>query len=123
MDEKTAISPRWGSTTKLLVGLVIVGIIAFLIYRFSSLISPLLLIFIIAYLFHPLTGLIANSFGISWKAAVNILYAVIFLILIGLITLGGIGLVQQIQSLIARFKLLLPSCPHFLKICRGRSSS
>ena len=92
MEEKIVpSSPRWGTTTKLLVGLVIIGIIAFLIFRFASLISPLLLIFIIAYLFHPLTALIANGLNISWKAAVNILYAIIFLILIGLLTVGGIG--------------------------------
>ena len=73
MEEKLVSSPRWSSTTKLLVGLVIIGIIAFLMSRFGSLIPPLLMIFIIAYLFHPLTALIANGLGISWKAAVNIL--------------------------------------------------
>ncbi len=74
MEEPIIKSPQWGSTTKLLVGLVIIGSIAFLINRFGNLISPLLMIFIIAYLFHPLTALIANGLGISWKAAVNILY-------------------------------------------------
>ena len=56
MEEPIEKSPRWGSTTKLLVGLVIIGFIAFLIYRFASLISPLLMIFIFAYLFHPIGG-------------------------------------------------------------------
>src|ERR1041385_9022628 len=102
MEEPIVKSPRWGSTTKLLVGLVIIGFLAFLIYRFGHLISALLMIFIIAYLFHPLTALIANGLGISWKAAVNILYAIIFLCLIGLLTVGGIGLVQQVQNLIGQ---------------------
>src|SRR5512138_192145 len=99
MDEiRSASSPRWSSTTKLLVGLVIIGIFAFLLIRFQNLISPLLLIFIIAYLFHPLAALIANSLGVSWRAAVNILYLTILLSVIGILTVGGIGLVQQVQS-------------------------
>lgn len=115
MKENTTVSPRWGPTTKLLVGLVIVGIVAFLIARFASLISPLLLIFIIAYLFHPLTGLMANNLGISWKAAVNILYIIIFLSLIGLLTVGGIGLVQQVQSLITQVQAIVTDLPSLLR--------
>ena len=112
MEEKLVSSPRWSSTTKLLVGLVIIGIIAFLMSRFGSLIPPLLMIFIIAYLFHPLTALIANGLGISWKAAVNILYVLVFILLIGLLTLGGIGVIQQVQSLINQLQtiVLLSKC-------------
>lgn len=120
MNEKAATSPRWSTTTKLLVGLVIIGIIAFFFYRFASLISPLLLIFIIAYLFHPLTALIANGLNISWKAAVNILYAIIFLILIGLLTLGGIGLVQQVQSLITQVQTIVNNLPGLLEDLAGQ---
>ena len=101
--------------TKLLVGFVFIGIVAFLINRFQSLISPLLLIFIIAYLFHPLTAMIANNLRISWKAAVNILYLVIFVLLIGLLTVGGIGLVQQVQSLITQVQDIVTNLPSLLE--------
>ena len=47
MEEKPLMSPRWSSTTKLLVGLVMIGIIAFLLAHFQNLIPPLLLILII----------------------------------------------------------------------------
>lgn len=120
MDEQIVNSPRWSSTTKLLVGLVIIGLIAFLIYRFQSLISPLLMIFIIAYLFHPLTAVIANGLGISWKAAVNILYVLIFLLLIGLLTVGGIGLVQQVQSLIIQVQAIVADLPELLENLSGQ---
>jgi predicted PurR-regulated permease PerM len=120
MEEPIAKSPRWGSTTKLLVGLVIIGIVAFLVDRFQSLISPLLMIFIIAYLFHPLTAAIANGLGIPWKAAVNILYIVIFLILIGLLTVGGIGLVQQIQNLIGQVQTIITELPNWLQDLSGK---
>lgn len=120
MEEKLPTSPRWSSTTKLLVGLVLVGLIAFLIYRFESLIPPLLLIFIIAYLFHPLTASIANNLRISWKAAVNILYLVILVLLIGLFTVGGIGLIQQVQSLIHQVQTIVADLPNLLEQLSGQ---
>lgn len=120
MEEKLVSSPRWSSTTKLLVGLVLIGIIAFLMNRFGSLIPPLLMIFIIAYLFHPMTGLMANGLGISWKAAVNILYLVILISLIGLLTLGGIGLVQQVQSLITQVQTIIADLPRLLEDLSGQ---
>jgi predicted PurR-regulated permease PerM len=108
-------SPRWSSTTKLLVGLVIIGIVAFLLIRFQNLISPLLLIFIIAYLFHPLAALIANKLGLSWRAAVNILYLTILICIIGLLTVGGIGLVQQVQSLIIQIQAIINNIPAMIE--------
>ena len=120
MEETSNTSPRWGSTTKLLVGLVLVGIVAFFIFRFASLISPLLLIFIIAYLLHPLTASIANGLKISWKAAVNIVYAVILLSFIGLLTAGGIGLVQQVQSLIKQVQTIVSDLPSLLQTLSGQ---
>ncbi len=120
MDEQTTSSPRWGSTTKLLVGLILVGIVAFFIYRFASLISPLLLIFIIAYLLHPMTAWIANTLKISWKMAVNIVYALILLIFIGLLTVGGIGLVQQVQSLIKQVQTIIANLPTLLENLSGQ---
>src|SRR5215475_13131468 len=89
-------SPRWSSTTKLLVGLVIVGIVAFLFFRFTSLITPLLIVFILAYVLHPVTTWLSRGLNISWKAGVNILYFLILILLIGLLTLGGVGLVAQV---------------------------
>ncbi len=76
-------SPRWSATTKLLVGLVLVGIVAFLFIRFTSLITPLLMVFILAYLLHPVATAIARGLRISWKAAVNILYLIILILILG----------------------------------------
>ncbi len=74
MAQNLFTSPRWSSTTKLLAGLILIGIIAFLLHRFSSLIPPLLLILIVIYLLHPVTAAISNALQISWKVSVNILY-------------------------------------------------
>jgi|KBSSwiStaDraftv2_1062776.scaffolds.fasta_scaffold16439_8 predicted PurR-regulated permease PerM len=113
-------SPRWSSTTKLLMGLIIVGIVAFLFIRFTSLITPLLIVFILAYLLHPLITVLSRSLNISWKAAVNVLFFVILVLLIGLLTLGGVGLVTQVQSLIQLVQAIVADLPQYIQNLAGQ---
>jgi predicted PurR-regulated permease PerM len=107
-------SPTWSSTTKLLIGLVVVGIATFLLYRFSNLIPPLLMIFVLVYLLHPVNAAISRGLRLSWKVSVNILYLIILLILIGLLTLGGFGLIGQIQNLIKSVQDILTNLPTYV---------
>ncbi|HSL47362.1 MAG TPA: AI-2E family transporter [Anaerolineales bacterium] len=113
-------SPRWSSTTKLLMGLVFVGIVAFLLIRFTSLITPLLMVFIVAYLLHPVATLMSRGFRISWQASINILYFGILLLLIGLLTLGGVGLVAQVQSLITQIQTIVNDLPTYIQSLSGQ---
>ena len=114
MAQKTTASPRWSATTKLLIGLVILGIFTFLIYRFSTLVGPLLMIFIITYLLHPVSAMISRSLHIPWKASVNILFIVIVILLIGLIAWGGVGLVGQIQNLVRSIQGIIGDLPRYI---------
>jgi len=114
MTQKSLPSPHWSSTTKLLAGLIIVGIIAFLLYRFSNLLPPLLLILIIIYLLHPVNAAISRLLHISWKVSVNVLYLAILVILIGLVAWGGVGLVQQVQNLIVWVQSVIADLPAYV---------
>ncbi len=120
MEPRPKTSPRWNSTTKLLAGLVMVGIVAFLVNRFTSLITPLLVIFILAYLLHPITALISRGLHVSWKVAVNILFVLIIAIVVGLLTLGGVGLVAQVQSLIQQVQGIVANLPSYVEALSGR---
>jgi len=115
MNQTPTTSPNWSSTTKLLFGLIIVGIAAFLLYRFADLVTPLLMVFVLAYLLHPVNALIARGLGLSWRASVNILYLIILLILIGLLTWSGVGLVGQIQSLIESVQDIVANLPTYVE--------
>ena len=115
MTQPSNTSPRWGSTTKLMVSFILVGIVVFLLYRFANLITPLLFIFILAYLLHPVTAWISRGLHISWKASVNILYLLILLILAGLLTWGGVGLVGQVQSLIKSVQDIVANLPVYVE--------
>jgi len=107
-------SPTWSSTTKLLIGLIVVGIAAFLLYRFSNLVPPLLMIFVLVYLLHPINSALVRVLRLSWKASVNILFLVILLILMGLLTLGGFGLVGQVQNLIKSVQDIFTNLPTYV---------
>jgi predicted PurR-regulated permease PerM len=104
-------SPRWGTNTKLVVGLTIVFILGALIVRFRTLIVPILMAFIVAYLLHPIASWISRKTQLSWAWTVNIIYVVFILALLGLLTLGGVGLVGQIQNLIALIQKYITEIP------------
>jgi predicted PurR-regulated permease PerM len=100
MKESNPSSPKWGSTTKLIVGLTIVGVIAALLVKFRNIIGPLILAFMLSYLLHPAAARLSRSFKISWRAAVNLIFLVLLILVLASFTATGLAIVQQIQSLI-----------------------
>jgi predicted PurR-regulated permease PerM len=120
MIQPSTTSPRWGSTTKLLVGLVIIGIVTFLLYRFTSLLPPLLMIFVLVYLLHPVAAALSRGLQISWRAAVNIFFLFMVISLISLLAWGGVTLVQQVQSLIIQIDTFLSNLPTYVENLSGQ---
>ncbi len=108
-------SPRWSTTTRLVVSLTIVAVIAALVIRFRNFVGPLLLAFLLSYLLYPAIVLIQRRLNLSWRAAVNLVFLVILILGLGLLTMGGIGLVAQIQSLIAFIQINLTRLPELAK--------
>lgn len=107
-------SPKWGTATKLVVGLAVVAIFAFLLFRFLNLIGPLLLAFILAYLFYPIAEWANKRLRLSWRASVSILYLLVLVLLLGSITIGGFTVVEQIQNLIRFLTTALSELPTFI---------
>jgi predicted PurR-regulated permease PerM len=84
---------------KLLVGLTFLAIVAVLVARFRNILGPLLLAFILAYVLHPLANWMSKSTRLSWRAAVNVIYLVVLLAVLGFFTATGVALIQQITNL------------------------
>ena len=93
-------SPRWASNTKMVIGIAIIALIAALMVQFRQIIGPLLLAFILAFLLHPLANRLSTWTTFSWRMAVNLIYLLLVIILVGALTLTGFALVQQVQSLV-----------------------
>ena len=117
---KIETSPRWSSTTKLVIGLSFVALVAAMLISFRMFIGPLLLAFILTYLLHPLAVRLSSAIHMSWRASVNIIFVILLLIVLGLSTLTGLAVVNQIQSLIDTIEEFLKELPTLLKSLSGQ---
>jgi len=113
-------SPSWGTNTKLVVALTIVVVAGALLVKFQFVITPLLIALVLAYLFHPVAVLIQRRLRFSWGAAVGVIYLLIIVLLLGLVALGGVGLLQQVQSVVAIVQDAIKSLPQFIEKISGQ---
>ncbi len=105
------ISPRWGATTKLVVALTIVAIIAAALIKFQNIIPPLIMSFLFVYLFYPAASFLTRKLHLNWGVSVSIVYVILLALLLGLVTLGGYELIQQFQSLLLLVENSLQEIP------------
>ena len=94
-------SPRWDWTTKLIVGLAFVAITGWLVSRFHQYIGSLIVIFLLSYLSLPIARFFQSTFKLPWRVSVTLFYLLFIVILVGLLTLGGLALLEQGQSLLS----------------------
>jgi predicted PurR-regulated permease PerM len=113
-------SPGWGTNTKLVVALTIVVIIGALLVKFQFIITPLVMAFLLSYLFHPVADFLQRKLRFSWNASVGVIFLIVIILLLGLLTLGGVGLVQQIQSLVTIVQDALLTLPQLIEEVSGR---
>ena len=90
------------------------GVVALLI-RFSNLLSLLIAALIFSVIFYPIAEWIHTRSRIPWRLTVGILYILVFLIIIGLFTLGGIALLEQIQGLVFFLQRTIQNIPTTLE--------
>ena len=107
-------SPRWGSMTKLIISLTLVVILGAVLVRFKFVIVPVLMAFLLAYFLFPLASRISRKTPLSWAMTVNLIYVVIILILLALLTWGGVGLIGQVQNLISAIQHYATELPDII---------
>jgi predicted PurR-regulated permease PerM len=107
-------SPVWNSGTKLVVGLTFVGILVALLIYFRSIIGPLLLAVILAYVLHPAAAILNRKTHLNWRWSVNIVFLVFVLILLAILTVSGLAIIQQMQSLVGVINTFTVTLPEFV---------
>ena len=107
-------SPRWSSMTKTVVGITLVAIIGVLLVWFRRIIGPLILTFVLAYFLFPLAKRVSAALKISWRSSVNLIYLLVVIIVVGLLTLSGLAVIQQVQSLIAFIQRFIGDLPEII---------
>ncbi len=114
-DPETSRSPKWGATTKLIVGLSFVAIFALLVIQFRHLVGPLILAFMLSYLLYPVAAWLTKVVKLPWQTAVALIYILLFLLIVALVTLSGLAVIQQLQSLFNFIQNSLKDFPLFLE--------
>lgn len=107
-------SPRWSTTTKLVVALTFVAIFIWLFIQFRNLVGPLLAAFLLAYLVQPAADRLHRNVRIPWRFAVSIMYVLIVLVILGLLAWGGLNLVYQVQNLIGFLQNAVNDLPRII---------
>lgn len=113
-DQSETASPRWNRNTKLIITLILVVIAGAFILRFHNLLGPVLFAFILAYLLHPVASFLDKKLLHSWRGSVSLLYLIFIIILVTLLTWGGLNLLQQIQSLITLVQNSIEQLPEWI---------
>ncbi len=104
-------TPVWTSTTKTVVGLTLVAILAGMLIKFQGILPPLLMAFILVYLLYPVASFLTHKLRFKWSLSVNLIYLLLILLILGLLTIAGFEIVTQIQSLISLVTRSLDSVP------------
>ena len=100
MTTESQRSPSWGTTTKLVLGLTLVAILAGVFIYYRSIVSLLVLASIITYLFQPLVSLLTEKTRLSWRFSTTIVFLLFIILLIGLLTGAGLAIAQQATGLV-----------------------
>jgi predicted PurR-regulated permease PerM len=109
--ENSKISPHWNTSTKLVVGITFVAVVAGLLIKFQNVLPPLMLAFTLVYLLYPVAALFNQRARFSWGLSVAVVYLVLLVLLVALLALAGLELVQQAQSLIRLVENSLDEIP------------
>lgn len=113
-------SPGWSTNTKLVVALTAVVVIGAMLVKFQFILSPLLIAFVLAYLFYPLASFFHQRMRLSWNLSVGIIFSIVLILLLSLLTVGGVGLVQQIQSVVVIVQDGLKTLPDLVEQASGQ---
>jgi predicted PurR-regulated permease PerM len=103
------------------VGLSLVGIVVALLISFRAIIGPLLLAFVLAYLLQPLVVRVSRATNLSWRASVNLVYLILVILVSALLTLSGLAIIQQLQSLIIVISNFTETLPDLIADLSTRS--
>ncbi len=108
-------SPRWNATTKLVVALALLGIFSALLVKFQSLVPPLFLAITLVYLLYPAAAFLNRKTGLRWGASVGVVYLLLVSIFAGLLTVAGLEVGAQLESLLNLVQNSLERLPEIIQ--------
>jgi len=111
MNADDTLSPRWNRTTKLVVALTAVALVAWVLWRFDFLVAPLISAAMIAYLLNPLISFLSARLKRSRTLIAALLYLILLIILIASATGLGFYVASQIAGLNLNVQQIVEALP------------
>jgi predicted PurR-regulated permease PerM len=106
-----SLSPRWSRTTKLIVALTAVAVVAWVLWRFNFLIAPLVSAAMIAYLLNPLISVLSGRLKLSRTLVAALLYLLLLTVLIASVTGLSVYIFRQIAGLNLNIQQIVKDLP------------
>ncbi|MEM5775501.1 MAG: AI-2E family transporter, partial [Anaerolineaceae bacterium] len=95
---QTPSRPRWATHTKVIVILLILAAAVYLLVRFKSVLPPVILAVILAYILYPLVNRIQSALRLPRALAVLLAYLLVGAVIAGLLTVIIPYLVNQVTA-------------------------
>lgn len=108
-------SPNWNSSTKMVIGLTFVAVLTGFLIQSQQMLSPLLISFMLVYLLYPVAIFMNRNMRLPWGLSVTLLYLVLVIALLAGVTLSGVGIIQQGQTLVNVVQKNLSQLPQLIE--------
>lgn len=114
-DHNQTNSPPWQSGTRLIAGVLIIFFLLFLLYLLRSLIIPVLLAFIIAYILFPLAVGLTEKTSMPRGLSAFIVLLIFLLIILGMTTGLGFAFSDRVVSLAGYLSEIAKQLPDLIE--------
>ncbi|MDA0246214.1 MAG: AI-2E family transporter [Chloroflexi bacterium] len=104
-------SPQWNRPTKVGVAIAAILFVLVVLWRFQSLISPLIIAIIMAYLLNPIIVLVDDRTALSRNGATNLVFSLLVVGIIAAVIALGVALYNQAVSLIEQIPSFIETMP------------
>jgi len=108
-------SPTWSATTKLVVGIALVALIAGIFTQLRPILTPVTMALVISYLMFPLVDYLSERTFLNWRGATNLTYLILLLLLLSSLTASGVAIANQFSNLIGIVETFINDLPAILE--------
>ncbi len=108
-------SPPWGRTTKTIVVIIALLLIALVAWRFSGLIQQLVMAAVLAYLLNPLITFVNRNTGLKRGTLVVLTYFAFIILVVGAFTAVGFAAYAQINNLLNQLPTLIDNAVNLMR--------
>jgi predicted PurR-regulated permease PerM len=113
-------SPHWSRSTKIIVTVAAILLVAWIAYRFQGLIGQVVAAAILAYILNPLIIFLDERTPLKRSTSILIMYLLLAASVIGILTALGVAAFEQISNLIREVPTFIESST---EIVQGRIDS